>query len=77
MNWNFDRFLLLEENPDAVIATSEDGEILFWSKGAEAIFGYLSSEIIGRSLIETIIPADKIEEESTVFRKAVESGFAN
>ena len=40
---------------DAIIASDKDGVIRFWNKGAERIFGYSSSDAIGRSL-DLIIP---------------------
>src|ERR1700680_2699398 len=31
--------LLLDESPDALIATTTDGRVLYWSRGGESIFG--------------------------------------
>ena len=76
MTLNFDK-LLLDESPDAVIATTPEGNILYWSKGAEAVFGYTAEEVVGRSLNETIVPADRIEEERKILREAIETGFSN
>jgi PAS domain S-box-containing protein len=69
------RELLLEDSPDALIATTTDGEVLYWSKGAESIFGYSSGEAIGRSVHEMVIPADRVEQERAILKKAIESGF--
>ena len=41
--------LLLDESPDAIVATTPDGRIVYWSKGAEAIFGYTAGEAVSRS----------------------------
>ena len=38
---------LFEELPDAVIATTAEGRVLYWNRGAETIFGYPSSEAEG------------------------------
>jgi len=54
---------LWEENPDAVLASSRDGKILFWNRAAETIFGYARDEAIGRSLTELIVPPDRQEED--------------
>jgi PAS domain S-box-containing protein len=47
---------LLDESPDAIIATTKSGNVLFWSKGADRIFGFSSAEAIGKSLSSLIIP---------------------
>jgi PAS domain S-box-containing protein len=68
--------LLLDESPDAVIATTTDGRVLYWSRGAEAVFGYKSSEAVGRTVDEIIVPADLRDEEQGILRDALEKGFA-
>jgi PAS domain S-box-containing protein len=68
--------LLLDESPDAVIATSRDGEVLYWSKGAETLFGYTGAEAVGRAVNELIVPPDRIEEERKILREALETGFS-
>lgn len=45
---------------DAIITIDYDGNILGWNRGAENIFGYKDTEIIGESL-NTIIPEDYIK----------------
>jgi PAS domain-containing protein len=44
--------LLVEETPDALIATSREGKVLHWNRGAETTFGYASAEAVGRTLNE-------------------------
>jgi len=68
--------LLLDESPDAVIATSREGEVLYWSKGAEAVFGYTSAEAVGRAVNDLVVPPDRIEEERKILREALETGFS-
>jgi PAS domain S-box-containing protein len=34
--------------PDAVITTTADGNVTYWSKGAQAMFGYTNAEAVGR-----------------------------
>lgn len=38
-------FALLERTSDATLVVSEDGEIQFWSKAAEHLFGYSPEEV--------------------------------
>jgi len=66
--------LLLDESPDAVIATSTEGIVQYWSKGAEAIFGFRADEAVGRPLSETIIPPELVEEENRILRSIVTTG---
>jgi protein-histidine pros-kinase len=68
--------LLVEETPDALIATSRDGKVLHWNRGAETTFGYASAEAVGRTLNELIIPPDRLEEEKAVQREALDAGTA-
>jgi len=46
---------------DAIIGLTKDFKISVWSKGAEKKFGYLKSEIIGKS-IKVLAPEDKLSE---------------
>src|SRR2546421_691230 len=71
----FDKFLL-DESPDAVIATSRDGKVLYWSKGAEAVFGYTRAEAVGRAVNDLIVPPERVDEEQKILREALETGFS-
>jgi PAS domain S-box-containing protein len=46
---------ILSAHSDAIIAADKEGVIVFWNPGAERIFGYASTDAIGRSL-DIIIP---------------------
>lgn len=41
---------LAESATDAIVSADQHGNITFWNKAAEAIFGYAEIEVIGRSL---------------------------
>src|SRR2546427_11243755 len=73
METDFDR-LFLNETPDAVTITTPEGKVVYWSKGAETIFGYGRAEAVGRSLEEMIVPPDRVQEEHQLFRKPLEAG---
>jgi PAS domain S-box-containing protein len=69
--------LLLEESPDAIVALAPDGEILYWTRGAEHVFGYTSKEAVGRSVQDLLAPPDLRAEENQLLREAVERGIAS
>jgi PAS domain S-box-containing protein len=75
MNTDFGS-LLLDESPDAMIATTPEGQVLYWSKGAQIVFGYTSTEAVGHTLDELVVPADRFGEESEMLRQTLRSGFA-
>jgi len=50
--------------------------VVYWNRGAEAVFGYASAEAIGCSLNEMIIPFDRLEEKGKSFRETLETGAA-
>ncbi len=59
---------IVESSDDAIVSKNLDGIITSWNKGAERIFGYLSEEIVGRS-IKTIIPPEHYDEEDAIIQR--------
>ena len=41
---------IVESSEDAIFSGNPDGKILTWNRGAEALFGYTSQEIVGKSV---------------------------
>jgi PAS domain S-box-containing protein len=46
---------IVESAPDPFIAIAEDGEILSWNPAAERVFGWSTSEALGRPIAELIV----------------------
>ncbi len=69
------REILIDSSPDALIALAPDDTVLFWSAGAEAVYGYTKSEAVGSRLYDLVVPADLIEESKKVTREAIETGL--
>jgi protein-histidine pros-kinase len=65
-----------DEAPDALIATSIEGRVHFWNRGATQIFGYTSDEAHGKLLTELTVPTERIEEERSLTRDACASSRA-
>jgi PAS domain S-box-containing protein len=53
---------IVESSDDAIIGKDLRGVVTSWNKGAENIFGYRASEMIGTSIMR-LVPADLQEEE--------------
>ena len=50
---------IIELAPDAILLVDGKGKIISWNKSAERIFGYRSSEIVGRSYLNLLPPEEK------------------
>jgi PAS domain S-box-containing protein len=48
--------LMVDSALDAVVSMDVDGIIMGWNPQAETTFGWSAEEVIGRSLVETIVP---------------------
>jgi len=59
---------IIESSDDAIIGKTLDGIITDWNAGAERIFGYSSSEIVGASIL-TLIPEDRRTEENEIIAR--------
>jgi protein-histidine pros-kinase len=66
--------MLVESSPDALIALASDHTVLFWSAGAEAIFGYTKEEAVGRTLCDLVVPPELVEESRRATLEAIELG---
>lgn len=63
---------IVESAKDGIIMLNENGEVTFWNRAAEEIFGYRSEEIIGKNLYRIIAPEkyrDKFEKSFKKFKK--------
>ncbi len=50
--------LILDASPDAFVSIDAAGRVTEWNASAEKLFGWTHDEVMGRTLIETIVPPD-------------------
>jgi PAS domain S-box-containing protein len=66
---------ILQSAPDAIISTNAKGEIAYWNRAAENLFGYGSGEIMGRDF--AVLMAERFRPKHEAgFAKALEAGGA-
>jgi PAS domain S-box-containing protein len=65
-----DAFLaaIVNSSNDAVVSKDLNGIITSWNRGAERMFGYTASEVIGRP-ISILFPPDRVEEEPGILSR--------
>jgi PAS domain S-box-containing protein len=66
--------LMATQSPDALILLTPRGQVVHWSRGADAIFGYSLAEVRDRSLDDLVIPSDRIEEQRQRLHEALAHG---
>jgi PAS domain S-box-containing protein len=59
---------VVESTEDAIISETLQGTINAWNPGAEKLFGYSSSEALGKS-IHMLLPPERADEESEILTK--------
>jgi PAS domain S-box-containing protein len=66
----------LNDSPDALIALTAEGRVLYWSVGATALYGHAAQDAIGHDVEALAIPAEQAAMERLMLREALEKGFA-
>ncbi len=59
---------IVESSDDAIVGKNLDGIVMSWNRGAEELFGYSATEMIGRP-IATLLPADRHDEEPKILER--------
>ena len=59
---------LVDSCNDAIVGKTLEGTILSWNAGAERLYGYTSSEMIGRS-VSILIPAYRPDEQRNILER--------
>ena len=59
---------VVESCDDAIISKTLLGSINAWNRGAEKVFGYMASEVIGKPM-QILMPPDRLNEESEILAR--------
>ena len=62
---------IVEHCDDAIMRLSTEGSIITWNAGAEKLFGFSNTEMIGQH-VSMLVPAENRQEAASVFAHAVE-----
>jgi PAS domain S-box-containing protein len=54
---------LLNSVGQAIIATDNDGKIIYWNHAAEQVYGWQEAEVLGRSIVD-VTPAEPSQEQA-------------
>jgi PAS domain S-box-containing protein len=75
VNPDIDRFCwtLAHEAPDAIVYADVGGMIRFWNRGAERVFGFSASEVLGKSL-DMIIPQNMRQRHWDAYLQTTRTG---
>ena len=57
----------------SVIATSEDGTIVYWSRGATELYGWEASEAVGRNIVD-ITPTAQTRQQAVEIMSLLAAG---
>ncbi len=64
---------LLDSVRESVVATDLQGRVVYWGKGAEALYGYTAEEVMGKP-ITFIVGSQEVTEEEARMRQVREKG---
>jgi PAS domain S-box-containing protein len=59
---------VVESSDDAIISKTLDGMVTAWNSGAEKLFGYSSSEAVGKPM-DRLLPPERANEESDILAR--------
>jgi PAS domain S-box-containing protein len=68
------RSILIDASPDGLIALDPRGVILFWSAGAERVYGYAKAEALGARIHDLVMPPEMCTEAEQAMRETIEVG---
>lgn len=64
---------VMEHITESVVATDLNGTVYYWGKGAETLFGWTASEMLGQPITRLVCPED-CDEQMTRLQRALRNG---
>jgi PAS domain S-box-containing protein len=68
---------LLTNAPDAIVVINASSEIILWNPKTESIFGWKSTEVLGKKLSEIIIPEKYRKAHAEGMKRLLSTGVSN
>jgi PAS domain S-box-containing protein len=53
----------------AVVATDTSGRIMYWNRGAERLYGWSAEEVLGRDIVELLVPQSLVGQATEILEK--------
>ena len=69
-----DQAALLDIATDAIFVRDFDTKIIFWSRGAERIYGWAKDEAVGKNLQDIFCPKTALQKEANALKTVVKLG---
>lgn len=69
------RRLIMDASLDAIICIDPQGKIILWTPQAEETFGWKEEEVLGKTLAETIIPPQYVNQHTAGFKQYQHTGI--
>ncbi|MCM2337076.1 MAG: PAS domain S-box protein, partial [Pseudomonas sp.] len=61
---------LVEDSADSIIGVTPAGRVLEWNPAAARMFGFREDEVVGRSLVDLIVPPERVAEDAFLLARA-------
>jgi PleD family two-component response regulator len=61
---------LIDQANDAILVCDLDNRVTFWSRGAEAVYGWPAAEVLGRNAFELLFPAVSLPTRASDLQEA-------
>ena len=62
--------VVVDSSADAILSKDRDCRITSWNRGAERLYGYAASEIVGQN-VSVLVPADHSGEEHAILERRI------
>ncbi|MBD2454607.1 response regulator [Nostoc sp. FACHB-87] len=66
---------LLDVTSDAIVVKDFNNQICFWNQGAENLYGWKATEVIGENVNQILYPPDTLAQVQNIYASIAESGF--